>query len=60
MISHLIEIITCSRLIEMFVGLISILIFTCFNFCSAKYRKGKMISRLNDMLIVSISFLFIS
>ena len=29
-----------------------------FSFCSAKYWKGKIRSRLNDIFVVSISFLF--
>ena len=29
-----------------------------FYFCSAKYWKGKIRSRLNDIIILSISFLF--
>ena len=40
-----------SRLNEIFVVLISVLIFFFFNFYSAQYWKGKMISRLNEILL---------
>ena len=46
-----------SRLSEMFAVLIPFNFFL-LNFFFAKYWEGKMIRRLNDIFIVSISILF--